>query len=142
MNSLKPPCMAYYVDAVKEFASFDDPALLRAFAGGFISGQAEKVFLRACYAAMFRPASEHHALVEEIVISTCERYYLSQWQIGTEIWIFRPGGEGHFLLSRLNEMFSLDAVNTPQWHLLRAELCGVPASRIDIRFHERYEEEE
>jgi len=51
-----PTCGTHYLKLLKVFTELD-PERVRYFAAGFVCGQAEKIHLGACPAAMFRPNS-------------------------------------------------------------------------------------
>jgi hypothetical protein len=106
----------------------------RLFAAGFVSGQAEKVYLGACRAAMFRPSPEKRDMLIEVVIEVAKRYELAVDYLLDEIWILRSSFDGQWILfsSLLNQ-----EVNSPAWHVWRALLCGVPVDEVDLEFHKR-----
>jgi hypothetical protein len=106
----------------------------RLFAAGFVSGQAEKVYLGACRAAMFRPSPEKRDMLIEVVVEVAKRYDLAVDYLLDEIWILRRTREDQWaLFSRLQD----EEVNSPIWHTWRAYLCGVPAEEVDLDFHKR-----
>jgi hypothetical protein len=122
-----------YKEALDLYAG-NAPTLLRAFAAGFVSGQAEKVYLGACRAAMFRPSQDRAGLIADLLADVCRRYGL--WfilDVGSkkEAWICRP--------STMNDVLELKDIeeDTVEWHLARAWLCGVPVNEVDIEFHKR-----
>lgn len=116
--------------------TFDVPRERRAFACGFMVGQAEKVFLGVCDAAMFRPSPERLDTVRSAVTAICEVYGLRQMELtvstGVERWIFRDDAAAGKLLD-----LKQTPENSPEWHARRARLCGIPAAQVDPRFHER-----
>ncbi len=107
----------------------------RAFAAGFVTGQAEKIYLGACDAAMFRPNKEDVNWLWPIVHDVCERYMLYSLSIGDEIWIFNRNDRQR--LQELKELYLNGHENSPHWHAVRAGLCGIPWCRIDEEFHNR-----
>lgn len=132
----KTSCGPLYKASLQEFTDMSwEETLL--FAAGFISGQAEKVYLGACDAAMFRPSSEMLDGVVAIVKSVAQRYGLEPISIstsrGTEIWISKPDTWIAFQIRSMNNVTE----NTPPWHSLRAHLCGIPVDNVDLKFHER-----
>lgn len=106
------------------------------FCYGFAAGQAEKVHLGVCKAAMFRPAKEQTWYLVEIKF-IAENYGLSvtilpSYCLDTpdEIWIHKePIGE-----------WLLHPVNSPEWHRLRAEVCGIPDCDPNYHLREGYGE--
>jgi hypothetical protein len=121
------------LEAAKQNTS--DP--LELFSWGHLVGQAEKVYLGACKAAMFRPSRSEQSRFIHRIETVCAIYGLTYFVLptsrGKEYWICR--------LERLFIMKSLEicSENTPESHRLRGWLCGIPADEIDERFHERYE---
>ena len=134
METSRKTCGPLYKEAILKYAG-GDPDKEYLFAAGFVSGEAEKVYLGACPAAMFRPSSDNLWWLREVVIDVMRRYGLWHWQIGDELWIFRP--DYFDQLKELEDLHEAKEVNTPRWHGLRAELCGVPEAEIDLAFHER-----
>ncbi len=98
------------------------------FAAGFAVGQAEKVYLGACSAAMFRPSKEDHTWLLEMVsrISTVFDLAVTSWE--NEIWIHRVEHPVRFMIYKENSIM---------WHKSRGLACGVPYGEIDYDFHER-----
>ena len=117
---------------VREAITGDDPARNRDFAAGFVAGQAEKVYLGACLAAMFRPGSpEGMELLREVADRICAQYGLVHVRVMAELWICRPESR--------TEVETLVGVepNSSLWHCRRARLCGVPSEEVDLQFHLR-----
>ncbi len=52
-------------EAINKYAG-DDSEKIRIFAAGFVSGQAEKVYLGACRAAMFRPSQDRYGMLNVV----------------------------------------------------------------------------
>ena len=129
MPSDKKTCGPLYQEQLKQFVGNDRE--LRLFTAGFITGQAEKIYLGACGAAMFRPSPEHKGLVTELVEIASVTYGLCSNNIGEEIWLFHPDVAPAFI--RLKSIIP----NTITAHFMRATLCGVPLREIDYKFHER-----
>ena len=129
----KPTCGPMYKEALELYAGFN-PDKVRIFAAGFVSGQAEKVYLGACYAAMFRPSQDRYGMLLETVQDVAKRYGLAVVSpIGgkQEIWICRPEAIG--VIERLHDI----PEDCPKWHEHRGFLCGVPRQEIDYQFHLR-----
>lgn len=127
----KPTCGPMYKEALERYAG-DDAELIRIFAAGFVSGQAEKVYLGACRAAMFRPSQDRYGMLIETVRDVAQRYGLTVVEgIGSqnEIWVCRPD-DAELVRGQMQY-----PENSPPWHVHRATLCGV--DEIDVRFHLR-----
>ena len=105
------------------------------FAMGFAAGQAEKVYLGACKAAMFRPDAEERELLWHALAVVCEAYGLERREspVDGELWIFRSANA--WLLDRMLEI----EPDSSGWHIWRAFMCGIPREEVDPRFHERRE---
>jgi hypothetical protein len=127
-----PTCGPLYQDALRTFAG-DDPERMRLFAAGFMSGQAEKVYLGACQAAMFRPSAERREMALEILADLARRYGLAvvTTAVAGELWLCRPASVADI------ELLALILPDSPGWHIWRGLLCGVPPDEIDVQFHER-----
>lgn len=129
----KRTCGELYLLSLREFCRSGTDDELWAFAAGHVSGNAEKVYLGACRAAMFRPQPERHDRLFQIVSSVGHRYglcvqslpYELDGQIIFEIWLSR-GGVGEWLTH---------PVNSPDWHRIRGLACGVPLLEIDEEFN-------
>jgi hypothetical protein len=101
------------------------------FCYGFAAGQAEKVYLGVCNAAMFRPAKEQDWYLSEIRV-IAENFGLQLTVLDSqtpdtpnEIWIHKePIGA-----------WLAHPMNSPEWHRLRAEACGIP--NYDPNYHMR-----
>lgn len=128
-------CGPLYQDGLLAFTGMD-PAKIPIFAAGFVSGEAEKIFLGACSAAMFRPSEEWHDTVMGIVDDVSSRYGLFVEELptsrGVEIWLcLSPAVQLSIrMLPTLGE-------NSPEWHQRRGLLCGIPSHQIDYQFHKR-----
>ncbi len=114
----------------------DDVTAVAAFAAGFMTGQAEKVWCGACKAAMFRPETPaHDTLLAEIIQDVAGQYglfyerYLFEGEV--EYWV--ATSRWWFLVDRLTEM----KCNTGLWHLHRAALCGIDAEQVDLEYHKQ-----
>ena len=130
-----PPVVGKATQAVRKLYS-RTPETESAFAVGFACGQAEKVYLGVCRAAMFRPAAENfewytgevekvaaaYGLAVVVLESHCPE---SPW----EIWIARDE-------SCVGGWVWLEA-NSPQWHQERAAVCGIPEREVDVNYHRR-----
>lgn len=102
------------------------------FAAGFCCGQAEKVYLGACTAAMFRPSAERRAMLLEVLAHVCAVYGLLVVERQDEVWVCRDQE------TKTNVMLmDFGTPNSPAWHRSRGDLCGVPDDEIDEAFHER-----
>lgn len=112
-----------------------DPEKVRIFDAGVTYGQAEKVYLGACMAVMFRPTDSYWDTKFKSCEDVCKLLKLSlmviSTSVGREIWISRPENEEVVRsLPRFPE-------NSPLWHMLRGSLCGIPLGEIDTQFHLR-----
>lgn len=121
-------CGTLFTEALQH-ACGEDSRLVSAFYAGFITGQAEKVHLGACMAAMFHPSPDHLRLVMEITADTATRYALSWRTIEDEVWIYQPMVES--LMYDVYRSLYL----TERQHVLRGLLCGIPVDRIDPQWH-------
>lgn len=129
----KPTCGTLYLESAYQFCRSEQE--LWAFAAGHVSGNAEKVYLGACDAAMFRPQPESHERLFGIVAAIAGRYglcvqslpYELDGKTVFEIWISRDG-TGEWLNF---------PVNSGAWHAARGNACGVPHGETDFKFHER-----
>jgi hypothetical protein len=127
----KTTCTSFYCAAVKKYGKTE--AEYWAFSAGFVIGQAEKVRLGACRAAMFRPLAKEKKLLLKIIRDACKRFELEYVDIGIdgEIWIVRKGS-----LGCIEQLLRFEK-NSIGWHHERAYLCGVPSSEVDEHFHHR-----
>jgi hypothetical protein len=130
----KPTCGPLYLEALTQYTD-GDPEKVRLFAAGFIHGQAEKVYLGACQAAMFRPSPERLEMVDTLAMDAANRYGLLMTYLPSvgEFWLCRD--EAAFI--SVSEHMLRMKPNSPGWHHWRAWLCGIPNGEIDPRFHER-----
>ena len=110
---------------------------MRIFSAGFTLGQAEKVYLGACPACMSRPSNKEFDWKLKQTKDIADRYGLSvtvcpsgQDETANEIWVHRPDYDG------VGQWLS-HYVNTPAWHVLRAQACGIPDMEVDYEFHKR-----
>jgi hypothetical protein len=131
MSNAKKTCGPMYEEALRRYTSMD-PGLIGVFAAGFISGQAEKVYLGACRGAMFRPSADRWPIIMAAVMDVVNRYGLKYQELPEEIWILRDDTAVHWLA----ELSDCEP-NSPRWHRIRARLCGVPLSETDEQFHLR-----
>ncbi len=143
MNRQNVTCGPLY-RRVRELFTGDAPELNRAFAQGFTAGEAEKVYLGACKAAMFRPTSSiGRELLRSWVSDICGVYGLC-W---TTLEYVDPSrdGEAVYELWICRDNDAVDAVesttaievNSLSWHHWRGLLTGVADGEIDLHFHER-----
>lgn len=130
-------CGPMFLSLLESFASDPDTSSdpVRLFSAGHMAGQAEKIYLGACSAAMFRPSSEHFAWMKSALNRIAPVYDLNtgwlRYEGVEELWLVR--GESSLIFERLTET----DVNSPEWHVLRGLLCGVPFVDIDTAFHAR-----
>lgn len=136
----KPTCGPMYKEAIDhycgstgpDFCRSNDPALVRVFAAGFVSGQAEKVYLGACRAAMFRPSAERYGMLIDVASDVARRYGLTVVTgVKFEIWICRD--EWAPMVRTLKDAEE----NSRIWHECRGFLCGIPFEECDYEFHLR-----
>lgn len=126
----KPTCGPMYKEAIEKYGTTDAEA--HAFAAGFVSGQAEKVYLGACRAAMFRPSQDRLAMILEIVSDVVRRYdlcYIAGVGSKNEVWICRRKW------ARDVQDLHYIKEDSPAWHEKRAWLCGIPGDEVDVAFH-------
>lgn len=123
-------CLTHFITKLS-----GDPLLL--FAAGMATGQAEKIYLGACSAAMFRPSPENRAKMIAVAVYLSGKYGLEvslfeRTEIRDEIWLHTKEST-HVLSQCLQE----EEYNSPGWHYFRGLICGVPLDRIDPEFHLR-----
>ena len=131
---MKKTCGPLFVELFNQRTSYAPLA----FYAGFVAGQAEKVYLGACPAALIHPHGATRRYWDDVlnvVNQTAMVYDLGVTVLGEEIWIHRE--ENAHLVAAVASM----EVNSPAYHQHRAMLCGVPASEIDPTFHERFTDE-
>jgi hypothetical protein len=124
-------CSDFYFNAVEEYVKPIDT--YEVFAAGFVTGQAEKVYLGAADAAMFAPDKEQFTILFRLARSAANRYeglYIEVY--GHEVWLFR-NEQALLKFDRLKHIQKY----SPTWHTIRAELCGIPEDEIDTEFHKR-----
>lgn len=111
-----------------------DPLIL--FSWGHLAASADKIWLGACQAAMFRPGVSDASRFQFRIEIVAEIYGLEWTYIaadrGTEFWLFNKDSLRSILLL---EKLSPDS---PESHYIRGTLCGIPPEKIDLVFHERY----
>lgn len=135
-NAGKPStCGPLFAEALRSFTNLDEGEV-RCFCAGHMTGQAEKIYLGACAAAMFRPSPKYRsfaltALMRLSVIYGLQISVFERSEIADEIWLHTP--EARDEVGQLSQL----RVNSPEWHAVRGALCGVPANKIDHLFHER-----
>jgi len=140
MDRDKVTCGPLYRKARNLFTE-NDSVCNRAFAQGFMVGQAEKVYTGACLAAMFRPSSSVGVeLVREWGKQIAGVYGLFHGDLVyydpehqdevTEIWLC----DCVDTTDRVRALCFYE-VNSPGWHTKRASLTGV--KDVDIHFHKR-----
>lgn len=127
-------CCVAYKEGIDLYCQ-DNLALRRVFAIGFFHGQAEKVYLGACKAAMFRPNLNRNPWVRKAITEVATRYKLVVIPLAyeniTELWV-----------TKLDHAAEVEAiagfpVNSAEWHQTRGLLCGVPENKLDSSFHLR-----
>lgn len=132
----KPTCGVLCMESINEFCKTE--AERKAFAVGHVHGQAEKVYLGACAAAMFRPQPDQFEWLLNAVQRVAARYsldvetlpYEGDWSGRREIWISRRG-------NRIVGSWLDSEPDSKRWHTMRALACGIPAECIDTEFHTR-----
>lgn len=135
MNDNKQTCGPLFLRCLEIFTKrTSNPVCL--FSAGHLTGQAEKIYLGACSAAMARPSAEYRPWVLFVATTLSAVYGLEvsvfqRPEIEDEIWIHSKESVGS--ISNLNLLL----VNSPEWHTLRGLLCGIPEASIDFSFHER-----
>lgn len=109
------------------------------FYAGMVTGQAEKIRIGACKAAVFRPCGLTRDMIDplrKIIRYAADLYGLVVVELtslrGIELWLCQDDAAQD--VRRLPTLQD----DSPAWHDLRGRLCGVPASEIDSQFHERY----
>ena len=134
-SDMKQTCGPLYKAGLEEFTGMDSRKI-PIFAAGFISGEAEKIYLGACSAAMFRPSADWFDRVFNICHQVARRYELLVRVLdttkGCEIWILRSN-----LFAEMIVQLAGYGENTAEWHRVRGRLCGVPEHELDSAFHER-----
>lgn len=115
----------------------DSEEMRKGFAIGFAAGQAEKVYLNVCKAAMFRPSKHEIVWYLPAIEEIAKNYglFLQLLNVGTgieetpyEIWIYKDVK---------SMVWSECEVNSSEWHLGRAIVCGIPMEEIDLGYHLR-----
>lgn len=137
MSKNKPTCGPLFEEAWKKAVSMtDDPVSL--FSAGHMCGQAEKIYLGSCKAAMFRPSTDQgYAFVFNFALYLSQIYGLNVSTLDTveesknEIWLHSKDS------SAIIEKLTTERVNSQLWHTIRGLLCGVPFDQIDPWFHLR-----
>lgn len=133
--STQKTCGPLYKEGLEEFTAMDQK-LIPVYAAGFISGQAEKIHLGACRAAMFRPSSDWFEMVENVAQSVAKRYGLRVSVISTsrgpEIWLC----DSEATAAEISLLPTI-AENSDTWHWRRGIMCGIPSWSIDPNFHLR-----
>jgi hypothetical protein len=111
-------CGELYRQVVKEVDGCGGDAL----SIGFLVGQAEKVFIGACDGCMTKDATIETAAVRIASVYGLNTIVLRAGiaQVySDELWLYRG-----------TLKFVQFAIDSPEWNLHRAALCGVPASEI------------
>lgn len=129
-------CGPLFQKCLEQAVQFEtDPTCL--FACGHVTGQAEKIYLGACSAAMFRPSLEFRDSVLKACILCSSVYSLEvsvfeREEITDEIWLHTANVRDFLGWSMQNVEY-----NSPNWHWIRGTLCGIPETVIDTEFHLR-----
>lgn len=136
MNNKDTTCGPLFLSALEHFKPLCGGDFIKSFAAGHMTGQAEKIYLGACPAAMFRPTLEYRdwCLACCMYLSSLYGLEVSVFDspgLEDEVWIHKPSHTG-VVGSIQNE-----APNSPSWHYLRGLLCGISQSDIDPEFHLR-----
>lgn len=117
-----------------------NPICFRDFYMGFVTGHAEKVWMGAAKASMFRPPTDRWDSVMWCILHAKKIYDLHHEFVetsrGDEIWLYRDK-DVESKLWWLGELVKKGRENTPEWHEIRGRLTGVPENLIDRKFHER-----
>lgn len=134
----KPTCGPLFTQALQTAIEQAEGDPVRLFSAGHMCGQAEKIYLGACMAAMFRPSPEHYAYVHKVASKLACIYGLcvstfDHEDLHDEIWLHKLT-QGPALLF---EWMLAAEPNSPMWHYWRGMLCGVPSDQIDANFHLR-----
>lgn len=133
----KATCGPLFQKCLSYFTSHYSSDLILLFAAGMALGQAEKIYLGACQAAMFRPSKENHGKMLAVCVYLSGIYRLevsvfNRPEIWNEVWL-HTNKCGHLLYNTLQN----EDVNSPIWHTVRGMLCGIPYNQIDLDFHLR-----
>lgn len=127
-------CGMIYKECVNFYCQ-DNQELRRMFAIGFFHGQAEKVYLGACKAAMFRPNLNRNPWAREVLTEVAARYGLVVipliYENMTELWITKPAN-----ITKVETIAGFP-INSSEWHRTRGLLCGIPEDELDYSFHLR-----
>lgn len=100
------------------------------FYAGFIIGQAEKVYLGTCPAAVFRIQTEPGMWM--VFISHISSIYkLGTYWNGFEVWIYQQN-EPQIVELILSQARLADEGNASAAHAIRAALCGIPPHRVEL----------
>ncbi|MFA5987585.1 MAG: hypothetical protein WC797_02965 [Candidatus Paceibacterota bacterium] len=108
-----------------------DPEKEYLFNAGSWDGQAQKIYLGACPAAMFRLPLNKLLSGMKLAKIIAKNYGLNAFNVNNEIWIIQPKYKKY-----LKIMMTLPE-NSAGWHLLRAILCGIPLDNVDVEYHLR-----
>ena len=108
-----------------------ETAKLDSFGAGFMAGQAEKIYLGACKAAMFRIQPENRRDVARVISIIADAYSLRCLEVNGEFWFFRNS----ITEAQIKDVYYTFDENTAEWHLRRGYLVGIPANEIDLGYH-------
>ncbi len=126
-------CGVLYKKAKQEALLLERPDL--SFSFGFAAGEAEKIYLGACIGAMFRPREDFQPVLSVFLSRLCIIYSLNSGRDRDELWLFAQTVEASDLFEKMKNC----VFNSPDYHSIRAKLCGIPESEIDLEFHKRYD---
>ena len=119
-----------------EYSSYDSERVAYANrAIGFMAGQAEKVYNRACPAFMIRPGLLWFDWAKEAMSLVCHHYGLAclVYYDAGELW----GVKEPYETEAIQMLYERIEPNSPAWHWTRARLCGIPNNDVDHHYHQR-----
>ena len=125
-------CGLLYKKAKQEALLLERPDLNFSF--GFAAGEAEKIYLGACMGAMFKPREDFRTVLSIFLSRLCIIYSLDSRRDRDELWLFAQTVEASGLFEKMKNCI----FNSSDYHSVRAKLCGIPESRVDLEFHKHY----
>ncbi len=120
-------CGELYRDVVEQTAHIECDKLSL----GFLIGQAEKVNIGACEGCMTKDiglATAAPIIAQIYGLKWCALFSTTVNVRSPELWLYR----GEFL-PWVKQNYPLDS---PEWNLHRAAMCGVPANQINLSYHD------